>query len=62
MCKENLILNNLQRLICRKTQPTKIIHKWYIFRLNNFCSLSYINLHSLYNSKAITVEKSRGNI
>ena len=39
MYKEDLALNNLQRLICHKTQPNQIIYLIYMFKedlaLNN---------------------------
>ena len=31
MYKEDLTLNNLQWLICHKTEPNQIIYIWYIY-------------------------------
>ena len=31
MYKEDLTLNNLQWLMCHKTEPNQIIYIWYIY-------------------------------
>ena len=47
----DLALNNLQRLICHKTQPTNQIKIWFCFFV-----LWHINLHRLFNVEYILVE------
>ena len=36
MCKykEDLALNNLQHLICHKTQPTQILYIYYMYKVD----------------------------